>query len=162
MGMFRAMRITPKRRALLVVAMAAIVGLVAGSQAFGVTHGRQFASSPNQARFGHVPNTLNNRSVSQCPAGGQTVLVHLMQGTTTLGSAATTSDAKGRWAVTMSIPTNLQIGTYAVTATCLASGVTPTLSYNPQSFRVTPVACPTGPTTSTTMKCRVPPTTTTT
>jgi hypothetical protein len=50
----------------------------------------------------------------------------------------------------------------AAIAALVASGVTPTLSYKPQNFRVTPAACPPGPTTSTTLKCRVPPTTTTT
>ena len=147
-----------KRRALIVVAVATIAGVVAGTQAFGITHGRRFASAPSQARYGHVPNTLNNRSITQCPAGGQIVDVHLMQGTTTLGSASTTADAKGKWAVTMSIPTALNPGTYAVIATC--SGGTP-LSYKAQNFRVIPPQCPTGSTTTpTTVQCRVPPSST--
>jgi hypothetical protein len=157
------MRSNSKTRALLVVAAGTIAaltaGVLAGSQAFGVTHGRRFASSPSQARFGHGPNTLNNRSISQCPAGAHTVQVQLMQGTTTLASASTTADAKGKWAVTMSIPTNLKPGTYAVTATCSNSG-TVALSYKPQNFKVTPAVCPSGTTTSTTVKCRVPSTTT--
>jgi hypothetical protein len=163
--MFRKMRTNPRTPALVVVAAGTIaalsVGLVAGSQAFGVTHGRRFASAPSQARFGHLPNTLSNRSISQCPAAGQTVNVALTQGTTTLASASTIADAKGKWAVTMSIPSNLKPGTYAVTASCSAGGPS-TLSYNPQNFRVVPAVCPPGPTTTTTVKCRVPPTTTTT
>ena len=156
------MRTNPRSRALIVVAVATIAGVVAGTQAFGITHGRRFASAPSQARYGHVPNTLNNRSITQCPAGGQIVDVHLMQGTTTLGSASTTADAKGKWAVTMSIPTNLKPGLYAVTAACSAStGGASTLSYKPQNFRVVPPFCPSGSTTSTTLKCRVRPTTTT-
>jgi hypothetical protein len=157
------MRTHPKSRALIVVAVATIAGVVAGSQAFGITHGRRFASAPSQARYGHLPNTLNNRSITQCPAGGQIVDVHLMQGTTTMGSASTTSDAKGKWAVTMSIPSSLKPGLYAVTAACSAStGGPSTLSYKPQNFRVSPPFCPSGSTTSTTVKCRVRPTTTTT
>src|SRR4051812_42511094 len=105
-----------KTRALIIVAAGVIASLVVGSQAFGATHGRRFASAPGQARYGHIPNTLNNHSISRCPAGGQAVNVHLMQGTTTLGSASTTSDAKGKWAVTMSVPSNLKPGKYAVTA----------------------------------------------
>jgi hypothetical protein len=132
-----------------------------GGAAFGATGGRRFASTPNQARFGHVPNTLNNHSISRCPAAGQSVTVHLMQGTTTLASASVLSDAKGKWATAMSIPTNLKAGTYAVTAAC-SNGSATTLSYNPQNFRVTPPFCSSGSTTSTTAKCRVRPTTTTT
>jgi hypothetical protein len=159
--MFRAMRTQTRTRALLVVAVATIAGLVAGTQAFGLTGGRRFASSPSQAVFGHVPNTLNNVSRSNCPAGGQSVAVHLMQGTTTLGSASVISDAKGKWAVAMSIPTNLTPGSYVVTASC-SNGSGTTLSYNPQPFTVKKPFCPTGSTTSTTQQCRVRPTTTTT
>jgi len=157
------MRADSKSRALVVVlATAVIATVVVGSQAFGATHGRRFASSPSQARYGHIPNTLNNHSISRCPAAGQTVQVALMQGTTTLASASTTSDAKGKWAVTMSIPSNLKPGKYAVLASCAAGGPS-TLSYNPQNFRVVPPFCPSGSTTSTTLQCRVrPPTVTTT
>src|SRR5436305_7217247 len=157
-----------KTRALIVVAVGVAVGVIAslvvGTQAFGATHGRRFASAPSQARYGHVPNTLNNHSISRCPGAGQTVQVQLMQGTTTLASASTTSDAKGKWAVTMSIPTNLKPGAYAVSASCTATtGGPSTLSYNAQNFKVIPPFCPSGSTTSTTQKCRVrPPTVTTT
>jgi len=155
------MRSQTRTRALLIVAVATVAGVIAGSQAFGVVGGHRFSSRPSQARYGHVPNALLNHSISSCPAGGQTATVNLMQGNTSLGSASAVSDAKGNWAITLSIPTNLKPGTYAVTATCSASGVT-TLSYNPQTFRVVPAVCPTGSTTSTTVKCRVPQTTTTT
>ena len=154
-----------KTRALIVVAVGVAVGVIAslvvGTQALGATHGRRFASAPSRARYGHVPNTLNNHSISRCPGAGQTVQVQLMQGTTTLASASTTSDAKGKWAVTMSIPTSLKPGKYAVLASCSAGGPS-TLSYNPQNFRVIPPFCPSGSTTSTTLQCRVRPTTTTT
>jgi hypothetical protein len=154
--MFREMRTSSKTRALFVLAVGVAAAAVAGSQAFGFASGRSFASSPNQARYGHVPNTLNNRSNSRCPAGGQTVDVHLTEGTTSLASATVTSDIKGRWAVTMSIPTDLQPGHYAVTASCFdPSGGAATLSYNPQTFRVIPHVCPSD-TTSTTVRCRVP------
>ena len=73
--------------------------------------------------------------MSTCPSGGAPVTVALMQGLTTLASASTTASTKGKWAVTMSIPTNLTPGTYAVTANC--GGAVP-LSYKAQSFRVTP------------------------
>lgn len=157
------MRAASKTRALLVVAVGALAVVVAGSQAFGITHGRRFASSPSAARYGHIPNTLDNRSISQCPDASQTVQVQLMQGTTTLASASTTSDAKGKWAVTMSIPTSLKPGVYAVTAACFASGGdASTLSYKAQNFRVVAPYCPSGSTTSTTLKCRVRPPTVTT
>lgn len=159
--MFRAMRTSAKTRALLVIAVATAAGVIAGSQAFGVAGGHRFASAPNQARYGHLPNTLSNRSISACPQGGQTVQVALMQGTATLASTSVVSDAKGRWLATLSIPANLKPGTYAVTASCSADGPA-TLSYNPQTFRVVPAVCPSGSTTSTTVKCRVPQTTTTT
>jgi hypothetical protein len=155
------MRSQTRTRALIIVAVATVAGVVAGSQAFGVVGGHRFASTPNQARYGHLPNVLNNHSFSNCPAGGQTVDVHLMQGTTTLGSASVLSDAKGKWAVAMSIPTNLKPGKYAVTAQCSAGGPA-TLSYNPQTFKVVPPFCPTGSSTSTTVQCRVRPTTSTT
>jgi len=158
--MFRAMRTTARTRALFVVAAAVVAAAVAGSQAFGFVSGRTFSSSPNQARYGHVPNTLNNHSSSRCPAGGDTVEVHLMDGTTSLASATVTSDVKGRWAVTMSIPTDLVPAHYAVTASCFdPSGGPATLSYNPQSFRVIAPLC-TNTTTSTSVPCRVPPSTT--
>jgi hypothetical protein len=131
-----------------------VAAVIAASQAFGFTPGRHFVSTPNSARYGHVPNTLLNHSYSTCPAGGQTVEVALIEGTTTLGSASVLSDAKGRWAVTMAIPTNLKPGIYAVTASCSAGGPA-TLSYNPQKFRVIPPPCPTDTSTSTTVQCRV-------
>jgi hypothetical protein len=155
------MRAATKSRALFVVASAVVAALVVGTAAFGATGGRRFASSPSQAAYGRVPNTLNNHSISRCPAGGQSVTVRLMQGLTTLASASVLSDAKGKWATAMSIPTNLKPGTYAVTAAC-SNGTGTTLSYNPQNFRVKPPFCPSGSTTSTTAKCRVRPTTTTT
>jgi len=152
------MRTHSRTRALFVVALGALAVGVAGTSAFGTTSGRHFSSTPNSARFGHVPNTLDNHSISQCPTAGQAVSVSLMQGTTTLASASTSSDAKGRWAVTMSIPTNLKPGTYAVLATC--TGATP-LSYKAQNFRVIPPQCPTGTTTTpTSVPCRVPPSST--
>jgi hypothetical protein len=158
--MFRGMRTRSKTRALFVVAAGVIAAAVAGSQAFGFVSGHSFSSSPNQARYAHVPNTLKNRSNSRCPAGGQTVEVHLMQGTTSLASATIASDVKGRWAVTMSIPTDLLPGHYAVTASCFdPSGGPATLSYNAQTFRVIAPICP-ADTTSTTVQCRVPPSTT--
>jgi hypothetical protein len=158
--MFRGMRTRSKTRPFFVVAAGVIAAAVAGSQAFGFVSGRTFSSSPNQARYGHVPNTLNNRSRSRCPAGGQTVNVQLMQGTASLASATVASDVKGKWAVTMSIPTDLLPGHYAVTASCSApSGGPATLSYNPQTFRVIAPVCP-ADTTSTTVQCRVPPPTT--
>jgi hypothetical protein len=161
--MVRAMRTPAKTRAVLVVAVAALAGVIAGSQAFGVVGGHRFSSMPSQARYGHVPNTLINHSISNCPAAGQTATVNLMQGTTSLASNSAVSDAKGKWAVTLSIPTGLKPGTYAVTAACFpVGGGTATLSYNPQTFKVTPPFCPSGTTTSTTVKCRVRPTTTTT
>jgi hypothetical protein len=157
------MRSHTRTRALLIVAVATVGGVVAGSQAFGVVGGHRFSSRPNQARYGHVPNTLINHSISNCPAAGQTATVNLMSGSTSLASNSAVSDAKGKWAVTLSIPSNLKPGTYAVTAACFpVGGGTATLSYNPQTFRVTPPLCPTGSTTSTTLKCRVRPTTTTT
>jgi hypothetical protein len=157
------MRSQTRTRALIIVAVATIAGVVAGSQAFGVVGGHRFASTPNQARYGHVPNTLSNHSVSNCPAAGQTASVSLMQGTTSLASASAVSDAKGKWLITLSIPTNLKPGTYAVTAACSpAGGGTATLNYNAQNFKVIPPFCPSGSTTSTTVKCRVRPTTTTT
>jgi|GEM_PF-6992773 len=153
------MRSHMRTRALLIVAVATVAGAVAGSQAFGAVSGHRFSSRPNQARYGHVPNTLINHSISPCPAAGQLATVSLMQGSSSLASGSAASDTKGRWAITLSIPSNLKPGTYAVTATCSASGVT-TLSYNPQTFRVVPPVCPSGTTTSTTVKCRVQPTTT--
>jgi hypothetical protein len=155
------MRSQTRTRALIIVAVAAIAGVVVGSQAFGVVGGHRFASTPGQARYGHIPNTLSNHSISNCPAAGQTAQVALMQGTTTLASASVISDAKGKWAVAMSIPSNLKPGKYAVTASCSGGG-TATLSYNPQNFKVIAPFCPSGSTTSTTVHCRVRPTTTTT
>jgi hypothetical protein len=154
------MRAASKTRALFVVASAVVAAAVVGTGAFGATGGRRFASTPNQASFGRVPNTLNNHSISRCPAAGQSVTVHLMQGTTVLASASVLSDAKGKWATAMSIPTNLKPGTYAVTAAC-SNGTGTTLSYTPQNFKVKPPFCPSGNTTSTTAKCRVRLTTTT-
>jgi hypothetical protein len=145
----------------LVVAVATVAGVTAGSQAFGAVHGHRFASTPNQARYAHLPNTLANHSISPCPQAGETVQVALTQGTTILSSTSVISDAKGRWSATLSIPSNLKPGTYAVTASC-SSGGPANLSYNPQTFRVVPAVCPSGSTTSTTVKCRVPQTTTTT
>jgi len=156
------MRIASKKRALFVVAAGLIAAAVAGSQAFGTT-GRHFASSPSQARYGHVPNTLNNRSYARCPTGGEIVNVALMDGTRTLATASVTSNAKGKWAVSMSIPTDLKPGKYAVTASCSdPAGGAATLSYVPQTFKVIAPLCPSGPTTSTTVQCRVPPSTTST
>ncbi|MBV8982762.1 MAG: hypothetical protein JO086_17835 [Acidimicrobiia bacterium] len=148
------MRASVKTRALFVVSVGVVAAALAASQAFGFTPGHQFVSTPDQARYGHVPNTLNNHSRSTCPAGGQTVDVALIQGTTTLATASVLSDVKGRWAVAMPIPSNLKPGTYAVTASCSAGGPA-TLSYNPQTFRVTPPLCPSDTSTSTTVQCRV-------
>ena len=154
MGTLSPMRTNPKKRALFVVAAAAIAAAVAGSQAFGTT-ARHFASSPRQARYGHVPNTLNNRSFTPCPVPGQVASVALMQGTTTLASASVTSNSRGKWAVAMSIPTNLQPGEYAVTASCSdTAGGPPTLSYNPRTFKVIAPFCPSDTSTSTTVACR--------
>jgi hypothetical protein len=155
------MRTHPRTRALFVVAVGVVAAVVAGSQAFGVVGGHRFASTPDQARYGHLPNTLNNHSISSCPAAGQAVQVALMQGTTSFASASVLSGAKGKWAVAMSIPTNLKPGRYAVTASCSAGGPS-TLSYTPQNFKVIPPFCPSHSTTSTTVQCRVRPTTTTT
>ncbi|MBV8159657.1 MAG: hypothetical protein JO265_01925 [Acidimicrobiia bacterium] len=159
------MRMNPKTQALLVVAVPAIAVLVFATQAVGVVQsfatarGRHFVSTPHQAAFGHIPNTLDNRSVSPCPAGGESVTVAFIQGTTTLASASTTSNAKGHWAVSMAIPHNLAPGTYGVTANC--TGTAP-LSYRSDTFHVFTPQCPSGTTTSTTMKCHVPPTTSST
>jgi hypothetical protein len=154
------MRSTKRTRALIIVAVATVAGVVAGTQAFGVVGGHRFASGPGQARYGHLPNTLSNHSISNCPAAGQTAQVQLTQGTTVLASASVLSDAKGKWAVALSIPSNLKPGKYAVTATCSGGG-TATLSYNPQNFKVIPPFCPAG-STPTTVQCRQRPTTTTT
>ena len=154
------MRSTKRARALIIVAVATVAGVVGGTQAFGVVGGHRFASAPGQGRYGHLPNTLNNHSISVCPAAGQTVQVALMQGTTTLASTSVLSDAKGKWAVALSIPSNLKPGKYVVTAACTAGGPA-TLSYNPQNFKVIPPFCPAG-STPTTVQCRQRPTTTTT
>ena len=145
-----------KTRALLVVAVGAVAVAIVATQAFGVAHGRAFASTPAAARYGHLPNTLDVHSISPCPAAGQSVSVALMRGTTTVASASTTADSKGRWAVTMSIPSTLMPDDYAVTASCSTD-----LSYRADTFRVIAPACPVGTTTSTTVTCRVPPSTTT-
>ncbi len=155
------MRIRTRTRALAVVAATTVAaGVVAGvsSGAFGVQGGQRFVSSPNQARFGRLPAAISSRSASQCPEGGSAVQVSLVQGASTLASASTVADVKGRWAVSMSVPANLSAGVYSVTASC--TGVTAGLTYRPQAFRVIPPSCGPEPTTSTTAKCRpvLPPT----
>ncbi len=165
------MRVSTRVRALIVIATVTAAAVVAGTGAFGViTHGPptvaaagangvRFAASPDQARVGHIPNTMHARSISTCPSGASTVLVQLTQGTTVFASALATADANGKWSLFMSIPSHLAKGTYAVTAACYTtSGPTSSTpaakTYRPQNFKVVVGFCPANTTTSTTAPCR--------
>jgi hypothetical protein len=163
-----------RARALVVIAAAAIAVAVAATGAFGAgTAGHStrstskavasphFQSSPTQGQFGHLKSTIHARSGAPCPAG-DTAEVKLVQGTTTYASAQVTADSKGGWSVFMTIPSNLLPGKYAVTANCFPPTPGPIiLSYKPNNFRVVAPICPAQGTT-TTVRCRVPATTSTT
>jgi hypothetical protein len=174
------MRKHPRKRALIVVAtsvIAVVAVTVAGTGAFGARHTApkrsrvaaagtaHFSSAPNKGQFGQLPNSMHAHTGTPCK-GDKTVDVKLMQGTTTKSSVRGTVDAKGRWSVFMSIPSNLTPGTYAVTASCFASA-TPgpsdpvNVSYKPNSFKVVAPVCP-GAGTTTTVVCRTTTTSTTT
>jgi hypothetical protein len=156
-----------RTRALVVVVAATVAATAAGTGAFGVLRSRattqalgtaHFSSSPHKAQFGHLPASIHAHSITPCP-GDKSVQVKLVQGGTTVkASASAAVDAKGKWSVFMSIPSNLQPGTYAVTAGCFASA-TPgpsdpvAVSYKPQSFKVVAPLCP-GSGTTTTVACR--------
>jgi len=166
-------RVSTRTRALIVVVTTVAAAVVAGTGAFGAArsgpptvqaagvNGVRFASSPDRARVGHIPNTISARSINPCPAAGNTVQVQLLQGTTVKGSALATADAKGKWSTFMSIPSDLQKGTYAITAACYngATATPPTKSYRPNNFNVVLGFCPANTTTSTTAPCRVTTTT---